>query len=182
MTTTTQNKPLGFWLAVVEHRTHAAMRSAFADQGVTRREWRLLNLIQNGPATLEELKAAMPPRGRGRKIRGDRTHDGRREAHAGETSDRPGRKVRRSTKDVIDGLVQRGWVSDDEGRLSLTEDGARAKDELSERVSAVRSTAGTGITDADYATTLATLEAMARNLGWSEDSPRPPRRRHGFRG
>jgi hypothetical protein len=158
------------------------MRSAFADQGVTRREWRLLNLIENGPATIDELKASMPPRRHGGKVRGSRIHDEHREVRAEDASDRPGRKVRRSTKDVIDGLVQRGWVSDDEGRLSLTEDGTRAKDELSERVSAVRITAGTGITDADYATTLATLEVMARNLGWSEDSPRPHRRRRGFRG
>lgn len=31
-------------------------------------------------------------------------------------------------------------------------------------------TARAGISDEDYATTMATLEAMARNLGWSEDA------------
>lgn len=30
-------------------------------------------------------------------------------------------------------------------------------------------TARAGISDEDYATTMATLEAMARNLGWTED-------------
>ena len=40
-------------------------------------------------------------------------------------------------------------------------------------------TAREGISDEDYATTMATLEKMARNLGWDE-SQRPERRR-GFR-
>ena len=35
-------------------------------------------------------------------------------------------------------------------------------------------TAREGITDQDYATTMATLEKMARNLGW-DDSQRPER-------
>jgi hypothetical protein len=39
-----------------------------------------------------------------------------------------------------------------------------------------------GITDDDYATTMATLEKMARNLGWSEDQhdERPLGRGRGF--
>ena len=38
-----------------------------------------------------------------------------------------------------------------------------------------------GISDEDYATTMATLEKMARNLGWSEDR-RPFGRGHGHPG
>lgn len=34
-------------------------------------------------------------------------------------------------------------------------------------------TAREGISDEDYATTMATLEKMARNLGWAEDQGRP---------
>jgi hypothetical protein len=36
-------------------------------------------------------------------------------------------------------------------------------------------TAREGISDEDYATTMATLETMARNLGWSEDENEGPR-------
>jgi hypothetical protein len=45
-------------------------------------------------------------------------------------------------------------------------------------------TARDGISDEDYATTMATLEKMARNLGWSEDQrgERPFGRSHGFGG
>ena len=44
------------------------------------------------------------------------------------------------------------------------------------------STAREGISDEDYATTMATLEKMARNLGWSEDQQheRPFGRGRGF--
>ena len=46
------------------------------------------------------------------------------------------------------------------------------------------STARDGISDEDYATTMATLEKMARNLGWSEDQQheRPFGRGRGFGG
>ncbi|CAN5125728.1 hypothetical protein BH11ACT5_BH11ACT5_02810 [soil metagenome] len=40
------------------------------------------------------------------------------------------------------------------------------------------STAREGISDEDYATTMATLEKMARNLGWSEDQQNE-RQQHG---
>lgn len=172
MTTTTHNKPLGFWLAVVEHRTHNALRSAIADQGVSRREWRLLNAIGDGPVTIDEIRAALPPRGRAGKGLG-RRHRAPSEGDA----DRPQRPARRSTADVVDALVERGGVASTDGSFTVTEEGTRMSEQLGERVASVRLTAGTGISDADYATTLSTLETMARNLGWSEDSPRPHRHR-----
>ncbi len=39
-----------------------------------------------------------------------------------------------------------------------------------------------GISDEDYATTMATLEAMARNLGWNESESAGEDRKHGWRG
>lgn len=39
-----------------------------------------------------------------------------------------------------------------------------------------------GISDEDYATTMATLEAMARNLGWDESEAADEHRGHGWRG
>ena len=43
-------------------------------------------------------------------------------------------------------------------------------------------TAREGISDEDYATTMATLEAMARNLGWNESQGLPGRGPGGWRG
>lgn len=176
MNTTTHNKPLGFWLAVVEHCTHDAMRTAFADQDVSRREWRLLSVIGNSPVTISELRAALPPRRRAGKSRGLRHH-----APAEGDAGRPQRPLHRSTAEVVAALVERGWVSYDGGMLTITDEGSRMSAQLGERVASMRSSIGTGISDADYTTTVTTLETMARNLGWSEESPHPQRRRHGFR-
>lgn len=171
MNTTTHNKPLGFWLAVVEHRTHDAMRAAFADQGVSRREWRLLNVIAQAPVTIDELKAAMPPRGgRGHGLRHRRP-----ESERMSRDERPGRgerPTRRSTIEMLDALVERGWLTSDGGQFAITDEGSRMTADLGERISSVRATAGNGIPDADYATTVATLQAMARNLGWAPREPR----------
>lgn len=41
-------------------------------------------------------------------------------------------------------------------------------------------TAREGISDEDYATTMATLEKMARNLGWDESQPHDHPRSRGF--
>jgi hypothetical protein len=43
-------------------------------------------------------------------------------------------------------------------------------------------TARNGVSDEDYATTMATLEKMARNLGWSEDQHRERPFGRGFGG
>jgi hypothetical protein len=174
MKTTTHNKPLGFWLAVVEHRTHDAMRAAFADQGVSRREWRLLNVIAQAPVTIDELKAAMPPRGRGGKGHGlrHRRHEGERMGRSErgaqpESAGRAGRPARRSTTEVLEALVERGWLTSADGKFAITDEGSRMTAELSERIATVRATVAAGISDEAYATTVSTLEAMARNLGWS---------------
>lgn len=65
-------------------------------------------------------------------------------------------------------LVERGWVAGEPGAWTLTDAGRDALDTLGERVSAIRSRVGGAVSSEDYATTLASLEAIARELGWSE--------------
>lgn len=83
--------------------------------------------------------------------RGGRHHDGRR-----------GHRIQR----VLADFVERGWVWFDGDRATLTDEGRAAHDAAFERVRTVRAELVNGIPEADYATTMATLEAMARNLGW----------------
>ena len=182
MNTTTHNKPLGFWLAVVEHRTRNAMREAFADQAVSRREWRILNVVAQSPVTAEELSAAMPPRGRAGKGYGGHDDSGHGDLAAHDRHDRHDlrRPVRRTTAEVVDALVGRGWLASDDGKLSVTDEGSRMMSGFGQRVASVRAKTGAGISDVDYATTIDTLKAMAVNLGWTEDSARPHRGRRGW--
>ncbi|MEI5583501.1 MULTISPECIES: MarR family winged helix-turn-helix transcriptional regulator [unclassified Agromyces] len=86
----------------------------------------------------------------------------RDERTAAKLARRPGR---------VDALVGRGWAGRaSDGGLHLTDDGRAMLATLDERVHDLRArVAGTVSTD-DYATTLATLEAIARELGWSEDA------------
>ena len=75
---------------------------------------------------------------------------------------RRGHRIQR----VLADFVERGWVWFDGDRATLTDEGRAAHDAAFERVETVRAELVNGIPEADYATTMATLEAMARNLGW----------------
>lgn len=92
--------------------------------------------------------------------------DGHR--HPAGRDHRRGHRIHR----VLADFVERGWVWFDGDRATLTDEGRAAHEQAFERVRAVRADLAEGIPEADYATTLATLEAMARNLGW-RPSTRP---------
>jgi hypothetical protein len=83
----------------------------------------------------------------------------------GHRGGRPGRGHR--IQHILSEFVERGWVWFDGDRATLTDEGRAAHDAAFERVKAVRSRVADGIPEEDYATTLATLEKMARNLGWT---------------
>lgn len=68
---------------------------------------------------------------------------------------------------VLSEFIERGWVWFDGDRATLTDEGRAAHDAAFERVRTIREAASAGISAEDYATTMTTLEAMARNLGWT---------------
>ncbi|MFJ3394839.1 hypothetical protein [Leifsonia aquatica] len=67
---------------------------------------------------------------------------------------------------ILADFTERGWVWFDGDRATLTDEGRAAHDAAFARVQEVRGALADGISPEDYATTLATLETMARNLGW----------------
>lgn len=79
---------------------------------------------------------------------------------------RHGRRRGHRIDRVLGDFVERGWVWFDGERATLTDEGRAAHDRAFERVRAVREELADGIPAEDYGTTMATLEAMARNLGW----------------
>ncbi|SEA40857.1 MarR family winged helix-turn-helix transcriptional regulator [Leifsonia sp. 21MFCrub1.1] len=88
--------------------------------------------------------------------------------------DRDGRAERRGAhraRRVLAEFVERGWVWFDGDRATLTDEGRAAHDEAFARVQAVRAELANGISEQDYATTMSTLETMARNLGWQQGRP-----------
>ena len=83
-------------------------------------------------------------------------------AQRGHRGHRRGHRIQR----VLAEFVERGWVWFDGDRATLTDEGRAAHDRAFERVQTVRAELANGIAEGDYAVTMATLETMARNLGW----------------
>jgi hypothetical protein len=79
-------------------------------------------------------------------------------------------------------LVDRGWATRDGDDYAATAEGTRIHDAVLSNVRKLRAQVTAGIPDADYATTLTTLERVAGNIGW-KPGMRPARRRghHGPR-
>ncbi|MGN7966331.1 hypothetical protein ACTJKK_09655 [Microbacterium sp. 22179] len=79
-------------------------------------------------------------------------------------------------------LIERGWViADGDGDgWTLTDDGRAAKDRLGAIVDGIRAKVTGAVSEDELATTLASLEKIARAFGWYEETPLPRSRRHGF--
>ena len=145
----TGKRPLGYWLAAIEGPLRENMRGVFATFGVTRREWRTLTTLHEGPASAAEVEASLPPR------RGHRPGGPERPTAAP-----------RTIEQLLDGFVARGWANLDRGSYALTAEGERIHDAVLTNVQTVRASVTAGIPDADYVTTMATLERIAANVGW----------------
>lgn len=77
-------------------------------------------------------------------------------------------------------LEELGWAQEQgDGTWALTDAGREAHARLSEAVHGVRSRVAGAVSSEDYATTLESLEAIARELGWDESQPFPREPRFG---
>lgn len=139
------SRPFGFWLKAVDRLMTAEFASAFESEGITRREWRLLNVIDG-----------TVPAGRPKNDR-----------------PLPAHKLAR--------LIELGWVTDAEGTWTLTDEGRSAKERLGGIVDGIRAKVTDAVPAEDLATTMATLQQLARTFGWDEETPLPRGRgRRGF--
>lgn len=76
-------------------------------------------------------------------------------------------------------LAERGWVQEQgDGTWVLTDEGRSAREQLGEVVDGIRSRVAGAVSPEDYAVTMASLEAIATELGWHEGQ-RMPRRGFG---
>ena len=142
------DRPFGFWLKLVDRRLSEEMETLFAADGITRRDWRMLNLL------------------------------------AGEARDERLADRLRAKPHALHRLAERGWIQG--APPVLTDAGREARDRLEGQVSALRERVAGAVPAEDFATTLRSLEAIARELGWDESHPMPRGhrggRRHGFGG
>lgn len=79
-------------------------------------------------------------------------------------------------------LAERGWVTRTEDSWALTDEGRAAKARIAGIVDGIRERVSGAVSAEDYATMTASLEAIARELGWVESERMPRFGRRGRRG
>ena len=137
-------RPIGFWLKLVDRLIDEQFASTLEEHGVTRRQWQLLNVLARENATVEQLDAAVAP------FLSMYPDDGGPESSAEHPTE----------------LIDSAWVDATPTGYELTERGRGAFERLSEVVATTRAAATDGLTQEQYDATLASLETIARNLGW----------------
>ena len=139
-------RPIGFWLKLLDQLINVQFDDILEEHGVTRRQWQAMNLLSGGPASRDELADALAP-----------FLDG-------------------TEPDTLDEqlaeLVDSGWVSSG-AAYRLTDHGVTSLARLGEVVDRTRQVVAEGISATEYAQTLDVLERMARNLGWTDPVTTP---------
>jgi len=100
-------KPIGHWLKTLDRLIDENFDRALAAEGVQRRHWQILNILQASPAPDAEIAVALGP-------------------FWAEGAIAPG--------EFMDDLTRRGWITGHEPR-QLTQDGQAALDAIRERTS-----------------------------------------------
>jgi lambda repressor-like predicted transcriptional regulator len=140
-----ERKPIGYWLKELDRQIEGTLDRTLADEGVTRRDWQVLNALETTPAARDAVVDALRP-------------------FWGEGATDP--------DDVLEALVARGWaLRDADRRYALSPEGDTTRSTLLERVKELRMAIADGVTPDDYQTTIATLERMAKNLAALDAAP-----------
>jgi len=133
-----EQRPLVFWLELVHRMLDAQFETTLDEHGVTRQQWKLLNVLAAEPSDLLR--------------EGDET------AYlddVGELID-------------SDWVHSNGSADSDSSIYSLTERGRGAFDRLSAVIAEQRTNDARGISPEEYLASSDVLRRMASNLGWSE--------------
>ena len=131
-------RPIGYWLKLVDNLIEKQFAMTLDEHGVTRRQWQLLNVLARSQATIEQLDEAIAP-----------FTDGTAESAAEHLSE----------------LIESAWVDATPDGYELTERGRTAFSTLAEVVGKQRAAIAQGIDESEYSATVSVLERMARNLG-----------------
>jgi hypothetical protein len=140
--TVSTQRPIGFWLKLVDRLIDDRFDNALTEYDVSRRQWELLNLLSPGPATLVRLNQELEPYYDPDGYESASTH--------------------------LEELIERGWVDVAFEYYELTGEGASNHAALHRLVAKNRSAGLEGVPDDEYRTTIIVLERIAKNLGWDD--------------
>jgi DNA-binding MarR family transcriptional regulator len=130
-------RPIGYWLKKLDGLIDAQFERQLSDVGLSRRQWQLLNLLQNGPRSAPELETALEP-------------------FLQETPD--------ELDEALSGLVSRGWADSQNNIVSLSETGQVQFGLVKAKVAELRQSLMAGISQEEYQATIEVLGRMAANL------------------
>ena len=139
-------RPIGYWLKLVDRLIDQDVDEVFLRTGLTRRHWQVLNMVRDGVSDVTTVDSVLSPFTAGGARPGGHAPAGRAE---------------------ISDLQAPGGVAQGGAGWEVTVAGQHAYHDLLDAVSLSRERLAEGITREQYDRTIATLEQMARNLGWS---------------
>ena len=140
----TDQRPIGFWLKLVDRLIDERFAETLDEHGVTRRQWQLLTVLSRGTATVTQLDEAVAPF-----------------LSTGDDE---------SSAEHLSELIESGWVDATAAGYEVTDRGRIAYERLAEVVAANRAKASEGITEQEYRETIDVLERLATNLGYTATS------------
>jgi DNA-binding MarR family transcriptional regulator len=130
-------RPIGYWLKNLDRLIDARFERQLGDAGLSRRQWQLINLLEDGPRSVPELHTELEP------FLQDAPDD---------------------LQDALSGLVGRGWADSQEEIVALTEIGQAQFGLVTAMVAELRQTLMIGISAEEYQATTDVLIRMAANL------------------
>jgi hypothetical protein len=137
------DRPIGYWLKKLNNLTDAEFERQLGDASLSRRQWQVLNLIEDGPRSVPELESELEPFLR------DALQDLAEAQDLGE---------------ALSGLVTRGWAELMDNIVRLTETGQAQFGLLKARVAELRQALTAGISAEEYQATIDVLSRMTENL------------------
>jgi DNA-binding MarR family transcriptional regulator len=137
MTNTGSERPIGYWLKQLDRLIDEKFERQLGEAGLSRRQWQMLNLLEDGPRSVPEMQSELEPF--------------LQEAPDDLTS-------------ALSGLVTRGWADSQDNIVNLTATGQAQFELIKARGAEVRQALTTGISVEEYQTTIDTLARMAANL------------------
>ncbi|MFG2486733.1 MarR family transcriptional regulator [Streptomyces virginiae] len=138
-------QPIGYWTRAAADLVIGGLRAALAEEQLTQPHWWTLNHVAGAPAqwTRQALTAKLAPFD-------DQDTD---------------------FEALYADLTARGWLTETDDRLTLTEAGEAGRLRAHDRNAKVHATMRQGIDDATYAATINTLRRLVANLGGNADLP-----------
>ncbi|MFJ3515030.1 MarR family transcriptional regulator [Streptomyces sp. NPDC090131] len=138
-------QPIGYWTREAAHLVIGGLRAALAEEQLTQPHWWTLNHIARaqGQWTRKALTEKLAPFD-------DQDTD---------------------FETVYDDLTARGWLTETDDHLTLTDTGEAGRIRAHDRNAAVHTRMRQGIDDATYAATIDTLRRLVANLGGNGDLP-----------